>query len=137
VLADAQRFWDREETTSGVIPEFSPGGTTSVQFCGEVSVLAFQDTGTSVLGASVARTTATRGTYENGWGVLTTTNAGTGSAPGWCFVHQAGKPRCTSWRVRHVRRDLAAPLHALIRGHFFAVTRSEKAGVYPCLFLLQ
>ena len=78
VLADAQRFWDREETTSGVIPEFSPGGTTSVQFCGEVSVLAFQDTGTSVLGASVARTTATRGTYENGWGVLTTTNAGMG-----------------------------------------------------------
>ena len=70
--------WDREETTSGVIPEFSPGGTTSVQFCGEVSVLAFQDTGTSVLGASVARTTATRGTYENGWGVLTTTNAGMG-----------------------------------------------------------
>ncbi|MEQ6308740.1 cell surface protein [Delftia acidovorans] len=78
VLADGQKFWDREETTSGVIPEFSPGGTTSVQFCGEVSVLAFKDTGNSVLGASVARTTATSGTYENGWGVLTTTNSGLG-----------------------------------------------------------
>lgn len=78
VLADAQKFWDREETTSGVIPEFSPGGTSFVQFCGEVSVLAFKDTGNSVLGASVARTTATSGTYENGWGVLTTTNSGLG-----------------------------------------------------------
>ncbi|OBY86916.1 cell surface protein [Delftia sp. JD2] len=78
VLADGQKFWDREETTSGVIPEFSPGGTTSVQFCGEVSVLAFKDAGNSVLGASVARTTATSGTYENGWGVLTTTNSGLG-----------------------------------------------------------
>ncbi|MDP1086704.1 cell surface protein, partial [Klebsiella pneumoniae] len=57
---------------------FSPGGTTSVQFCGEVSVLAFKDTGNSVLGASVARTTAPSGTYENGWGVLTTTNSGLG-----------------------------------------------------------
>ena len=78
VLADAQKFWDREETTSGVLPEFSPGGTSFVQFCGEVSVLAFKDTGNSVLGASVARTTATSGTYENGWGVLTTTNSGLG-----------------------------------------------------------
>ncbi|MGC8140938.1 hypothetical protein ACP3W2_26225, partial [Salmonella enterica] len=40
VLADQQRFWDREETTSGVVPEFSPGGSSAVQFCGEVSVLA-------------------------------------------------------------------------------------------------
>ncbi|MDR3014121.1 MAG: cell surface protein [Delftia acidovorans] len=78
VLADAQKFWDREETTSGVLPEFSPGGTSFVQFCGEVSVLAFKDTGNSVLGASVARTTATSGTYENGWGVLTTGNSGLG-----------------------------------------------------------
>lgn len=78
VLADGQRFWDREETTSGVVPEFSPGGSSAVQFCGEVSVLAFKDTGNSVLAASVARTTATKGTYENGWGVLTTTNAAMG-----------------------------------------------------------
>ncbi|WP_440107029.1 cell surface protein [Acidovorax sp. BL-A-41-H1] len=78
VRADGQRFFDREETTGGTTPVFSPGTATSVQFCGEVSVLAFADTGTSVLGASVARRTVTTGTYQNGWGVLDTTNAGLG-----------------------------------------------------------
>jgi hypothetical protein len=78
VVADGQRFFDREETTGGTLPVFSPGTGTTVQFCGEVSVLAFRDTGTSVLGASVARRTVTTGTYENGWGVLTTTNGGKG-----------------------------------------------------------
>ena len=57
---------------------FSPGGASSVSFCGEVSVLAFQDTGTSVLGASVARNTVTSGFYTNGWGVIDTTNANQG-----------------------------------------------------------
>lgn len=74
VLADSQRFFDREETTGGTTPVFSPGTGSSVAFCGEVSVLAFRDTGTSVLGASVARRTVTVGTYENGWGVLDTAN---------------------------------------------------------------
>ncbi|MDH4448888.1 MAG: cell surface protein [Acidovorax sp.] len=78
VIADSQRFFDREETTGGTTPVFSPGTGTSVQFCGEVSVLAFRDTGTSVLGASVARRTVTTGTYENGWGVLNTNNGGKG-----------------------------------------------------------
>jgi hypothetical protein len=78
VIADSQRFFDREETTGGTTPVFSPGTGTTVQFCGEVSVLAFRDTGTSVLGASVARRTVTTGTYENGWGVLSTNNGGKG-----------------------------------------------------------
>lgn len=78
VIADSQRFYDREETTGGTTPVFSPGTGTSVQFCGEVSVLAFRDAGTSVLGASVARRTVTSGTYENGWGVLSTNNGGKG-----------------------------------------------------------
>ncbi|MFN3374961.1 MAG: cell surface protein [Burkholderiaceae bacterium] len=78
VRADSQKFFDREETTGSTVPVFSPGTSTSVQFCGEVSVLAFRDTGTSVLGASVARRTVTTGSYENGWGVLNTANGGKG-----------------------------------------------------------
>ncbi|WP_291516994.1 cell surface protein [Acidovorax sp.] len=74
VIADSQRFFDREETTGGTVPVFSPGTAANVQFCGEVSVLAFRDTGTSVLGASVARRTVTTGSYENGWAILGTDN---------------------------------------------------------------
>lgn len=84
VKADAQRFWDREETTPGAstaAPVFSPrtpGVAATVALCGETSVLAFKSTGNSVLAASVARTTITSGTYTNGWGVVTTTNGGQG-----------------------------------------------------------
>lgn len=80
VYADNQRFYDREETTGGAAgPVFSPGSAAaSVQFCGEVSVLAFADTGNSVLAASVARSTVTSGSYVNGWAVLDTTNADMG-----------------------------------------------------------
>jgi hypothetical protein len=75
VYADGQKFWDREETTGTSGPTFSPGTSTSVQFCGEVSVMSFADAGTSVLGASVARSNVASGTYENGWARLDTTNA--------------------------------------------------------------
>ncbi|MBN9576710.1 MAG: cell surface protein [Alicycliphilus denitrificans] len=78
VYADGQKFFDREETFSTSGPVFSPGTASSVAFCGETSVLAFQDTGKSVLGASVARSTVTSAIYTNGWGVLDTTNAGLG-----------------------------------------------------------
>lgn len=78
VYADGQKFWDREETTGNSKPTFSPGSSAAVQFCGEVSVMAFKDEGASVLGASVARSTVTTGTYVSGWGVLDTTNAGMG-----------------------------------------------------------
>jgi hypothetical protein len=78
VFADGQKFYDREETSATAGPVFSPGTASSVSFCGEVSVLAFQDTGTSVLGASVARNTVTSGFYTNGWGVIDTTNAAQG-----------------------------------------------------------
>ena len=80
VKADAQRFWDREETTPGAAtnaPVFSPrtpGVAATVALCGETSVLAFKSTGNSVLASSVARSTITNGTYVNGWGVVTTTN---------------------------------------------------------------
>lgn len=78
VFADGQKFFDREETSASAGPVFSPGTASSVSFCGEVSVLAFADTGTSVLGASVARNTVTSGFYTNGWGVIDTTNAAQG-----------------------------------------------------------
>lgn len=84
VKADGQRFWDREETTPGAstaAPVFSPrtpGVAATVALCGETSVLAFKSTGNSVLASSVARTTITSGTYTNGWGVVTTNNAGFG-----------------------------------------------------------
>ena len=84
VKADAQRFWDREETTPGAAtnaPVFSPrtpGVAATVALCGETSVLAFKSTGNSVLASSVARSTITSGTYTNGWGVVTTNNAGFG-----------------------------------------------------------
>ncbi|MFC3216905.1 hypothetical protein ACFODQ_02565 [Comamonas sp. JC664] len=45
-----------------------------IRLCGEVNVLAFKDTGTSVLGASVARQTAAVA-YENGWGQVNYTRA--------------------------------------------------------------
>ncbi len=78
VYADGQKFFDREETSATAGPVFSPGTASSVAFCGEVSVLAFSDTGNSVLGASVARSTITSGIYTNGWGVIDTTNAAQG-----------------------------------------------------------
>lgn len=78
VNSDNQTFWSREEqsVTAGAV--FSPGSVTKTQFCGETSVLAFGDTGVSVLGASVARQTLTSGTFINGWGRVTTTNGGVG-----------------------------------------------------------
>ena len=80
VKADAQKFWDREETTPGAStpgPVFSPrtpGVAAVVSLWGEASVLAFKDLGNSVLASSVARSTITSGTYTNGWGVVTTAN---------------------------------------------------------------
>ena len=80
VIADGQRFWDREETTAGAAtqgPVFSPrtpGRVANVALCGETSVLVFKDTGNSVLASSVARSTMTTGTYTNGWGVVQTDN---------------------------------------------------------------
>ncbi|GAB2455497.1 MAG: cell surface protein [Comamonas sp.] len=64
----ASTFYDREESarTSGAV--ISPGTQKSVRLCGEVSVLSFRDSGTSVLGATVARSNVEQGSYENGWG---------------------------------------------------------------------
>ena len=63
-------FNDREETSKVSGAVFSPGNVKNTSLCGEVSVLAFADAGTSVLGASVARSTVTEGIFTNGWGQI-------------------------------------------------------------------
>lgn len=70
VTASGQTFYDREETfaTSGAV--FSPGQVSKTSLCGEASVLSFADAGTSVLGATVARSNVSSGTYTNGWGEI-------------------------------------------------------------------
>jgi hypothetical protein len=79
VLSSGQSFYDREETSrvSGAV--FSPGTATTTRFCGETSVLSFNDTGTSVLGASVARQNVARaassGPFVNGYAVISTANS--------------------------------------------------------------
>lgn len=65
-------FYDREESFARNGAVISPGTARVIRLCGEVNVLAFKDTGTSVLGATVARQTAAV-TYENGWGQVSYT----------------------------------------------------------------
>ena len=77
VNADAQTFYDREETTKTSGAVFSPGTVSATRFCGETSVLSFADSGVSVLGGSVARQNVS-GVYTNGWANLSTANAGNG-----------------------------------------------------------
>ena len=76
VSSRSTAFYDREETvqTSGAV--ISPGKVSKVAFCGEVSVLSFKDSGSSVLGASVARSNVDSGVYENGWGNINVTTSG-------------------------------------------------------------
>jgi hypothetical protein len=78
VNADAIRFFDREETTTGSAPIFSPAQATQLSFCGETSVLSLS-TG-KVLGSSSDLTAATTtAPYTNGWTVVTTTNTFVGA----------------------------------------------------------
>jgi hypothetical protein len=74
VDAQSQVFYDREETTKTSGAVFSPGAISVTSFCGEVSVLSFGDTGTSVLGASVARQDTGGSAFVNGWGLVNVTN---------------------------------------------------------------
>ena len=74
-------FRDREETFKSGVPVFSPSSAKSARMCGEANVLSFGEglTAPSVLGASVAREdVGAAALFENGWGVLTTTNGGVG-----------------------------------------------------------
>ena len=77
VNADAQTFYDREETTKTSGAVFSPGTVSATRFCGETSVLSFADSGVSVLGGSVARQNVS-GVYTNGWANLSTNNSNKG-----------------------------------------------------------
>jgi len=68
-------YQDREETTPVDVTDFviSPGALGApLTFCGEVSVLSFNNTaGTSVLGAEVARKDIDL-LYRNGWATIST-----------------------------------------------------------------
>ncbi|OYD50294.1 hypothetical protein [Acidovorax kalamii] len=78
VNADSMRFFDREETTTGNAPIFSPSVASQLSFCGETSVLSFSSS--KVLSSSTDLTASTMTTpYVNGWTVVTTTNAFTGA----------------------------------------------------------
>ena len=74
-------FRDREETFKSGVPVFSPSTAKSARLCGEANVLSFGEgaTAASVLGASVAREdVGAAALFENGWGVMDTTNGGVG-----------------------------------------------------------
>ncbi|OWG14777.1 hypothetical protein KDK82_4024 [Delftia sp. K82] len=65
--ADGQTFYDREETSKKDGAVFSPGTTTKLAVCGEVSVVSFG--GSSVLGAAVSQKNAVT-PYTDGWGTV-------------------------------------------------------------------
>ena len=74
-------FRDREETFKSGVPVFSPSSAKSARMCGEANVLSFGEglTAASVLGASVSREDVSAAAlFENGWGVMDTTNGGVG-----------------------------------------------------------
>lgn len=77
VDATSQTFYDREETTKSSGAVFSPGNISVTTFCGETSVLSFGDTGTSVLGGSVARQDTGSSAFVSGWGTVNVRNAST------------------------------------------------------------
>ena len=78
VTSDGQSFYDREETTKTAGAVFSPGAVDKTRFCGETSVLSFGTTGSGVLGAALAAQFTETAAYTNGWGVINTSNGGTG-----------------------------------------------------------
>ena len=73
-------FWDREEFTAvGNNFVISPNPPApGFRLCGEVSVLTFNSTGPSVLGAEVARTNFATGTVRDGWAQVLTPGIGNG-----------------------------------------------------------
>ncbi|WP_313301488.1 cell surface protein [Diaphorobacter sp.] len=67
-------IWDREEGTTVSGPVISPGNTAA-PFCGEVSVLGFNDAGSTtsaVVSGKVALKHLDTGKFVNGWGGLVT-----------------------------------------------------------------
>jgi hypothetical protein len=70
-------YWDREETTAvGTSFVISPNPPApSFRLCGETSVLTFNSTGPSVLGAEIARTNFSTGSIRDGWASVATPGA--------------------------------------------------------------
>ena len=79
VNADGMRFFDREESTSGATPIFSPAVASQLALCGETSVLSFS--AGKVLSSSSDLTAVTMTTpYTNGWTLVSTANVFTAAA---------------------------------------------------------
>ncbi|KQO23972.1 hypothetical protein ASF11_22220 [Acidovorax sp. Leaf76] len=78
VNADGIRFFDREETTTGNAPIFSPAVAGQLAFCGETSVLSLS-TGKVLSSSSELTASTTTSPYVNGWTLVTTTNAFAGA----------------------------------------------------------
>jgi hypothetical protein len=74
VQTNGVTYWDREETTAvGTSFVISPNPPApSFRLCGETSVLTFNSTGPSVLGAEIARTNFSTGSIRDGWASVAT-----------------------------------------------------------------
>lgn len=112
VNADGQTFYGREEEfkESGAI--LSPGQVQQVRFCGETSVLSFADSGTSVLGATVARQDTGNSAYTRGWANANVNNGGAGLPIVGASFQKLTNPSASTgfsgtygitWPHRHVR----------------------------------
>jgi hypothetical protein len=74
VVSQTQTFYDREEGQKASGAVFSPGNSTVTQFCGETSILTFNDEfGFSALGSSIARQDTRASAFTQGWGNVNTT----------------------------------------------------------------
>lgn len=89
VAAGALASRDREEQTPAAGFVISPGTPSSLEFCGEVSVLSFNST--NVLGAAVAAKNIDA-TYRDGWMSINTPGIGAAGLPilGAAFVKATG-----------------------------------------------
>jgi hypothetical protein len=100
-IVDGLVHWDREETTLGTVPGFSPGTFTRVRFCGEAAVLGLNN-GTNTTSGSLSSSLAYQGVtlgYNEGWARIlhsgpAAANAGTAPAAGLTaasYVNAGGK----------------------------------------------
>jgi len=83
-VTDEISFFNREENTSSSGAVVSPQVTSNLEFCGETTVLTFNDS-TSLLGAKIATQQITTGTASNmfyeGWATIPTRGLVGATAP--------------------------------------------------------
>lgn len=103
VKSGAQTAWDREENTKTAGFVISPNTVPDLSFCGEASVLSFNNTEYSVLGASLARQNITT-SYTDGWFRVTTTGLGNGlPVVGFAAAKTRGANMGGTWAHRYTK----------------------------------